>query len=57
VYRDIIQCLESQLTVGIFFINEQRYFVEGKMRDSFAYRRHEELIARMDSDTSGILLH
>lgn len=36
-------------TVGIFFINEKSYFVEGKERVSFAYRRHKKMTTHMDS--------
>lgn len=63
MYRDIIQCLESHLTVGIFFITEKRYFVEGKGRDSFANLRHMVMTTHTDSsphfylDRRGILLH
>lgn len=42
VYRDIIQCLKTHWTMGIFFIAEKRYFVDGKERDSFAYRRQKD---------------
>lgn len=59
MYRDKLQCLKSQKTVGVFLLKFEKYmYILLKVKTELVlHTDHKKMTAHMDSNTSDILLH